>query len=136
MRLTKFIDHTATPPSTTASKKKKTKYNTQKVTVYLMIRNSVAPVMDIVKSHGWQDGTSDPQALFDKVCAAIGNDEGWCNIAWELMAIDANAYDNLRAFNARYHYLVAKLKDLQIVIPDKLLQAILLKGLKNYDASR
>jgi hypothetical protein len=27
MRLTKFIDHTATPPSTTASKKK-TKYNT------------------------------------------------------------------------------------------------------------
>jgi hypothetical protein len=135
MRLTKFIDHAATPPSTTASKKK-TKYNTQKVTVYLMIRNSVAPVMDIVKSHGWQDGTSDPQALFDKVCAAIGNDEGWCNIAWELMAIDANAYDNLRAFNARYHYLVAKLKDLQIVIPDKLLQAILLKGLKNYDASR
>jgi hypothetical protein len=38
------------------------------------------------------------------------SDEGWCNIAWDsgLMAIDANVYANLRAFNNRCHYLVSK----------------------------
>ncbi len=51
------------------------------------------------------------------------------------MAIDANNYDNLRAFTGRYHYLVAKINDLNITIPDYMLQAILLKGLKHYDTN-
>lgn len=90
-----------------------------------MIRTSTEPIMDIVKNHGWVDGDSDPKKLYDVTCKAVGNlsDEGWCNIARELMAIDANNYDNLRAFNDRFHHLSAKLKDVGITIPDKLLQA-------------
>ena len=53
----------------------------------------------------------------------------------EFFQNDATKHDNLRVWITRWNYIVAKLKDVGIVIPDKLLQANLLQGLKNYDVN-
>ncbi|EAQ91765.1 predicted protein [Chaetomium globosum CBS 148.51] len=48
------------------------------------------------------------------------SDEGWCGMVWELSQINASNYDTLRAFVSRFHYLIAKLKDVGINLPGRL----------------
>lgn len=129
--LTKFIDGTAVQPPLAASTKQHNRFRRKKGTAYLMIRNSVTPVMGIIYSYGWIDGESDPHGLYTTTCKAVSDMTvaGWCNLVRELVEIDATKFDSPMAFNARYHYLVAKVKDGGLDIPQKFLHDILLRGL-------
>ncbi|KAK4134436.1 hypothetical protein BT67DRAFT_433941 [Trichocladium antarcticum] len=62
--LTKFIDGTAVQPPLAASTKRHNRFRRKKGTAYLMIRNSVTPVMGIIYSYGWIDGESDRHGLY------------------------------------------------------------------------
>lgn len=66
-RLTKFIDHTAVRPGPEAPRKKRLRFERKASIAHTIIRASVEPVMDVMKSHGWKDGRDDAQGLYDTV---------------------------------------------------------------------
>ncbi|EAQ82905.1 hypothetical protein CHGG_11081 [Chaetomium globosum CBS 148.51] len=139
LNITKFLDGTAVEPPANASSKKKNKFRVQQTVAYAALSKSVAPVRDIIKSNGYvyAEDDFDPYKLYLATCKALTgmSDEGWCGMVWELSQINASNYDTLRAFVSRFHYLIAKLKDVGINLPDRFLQAQLLLGLKTYDAN-
>ncbi|KAK4243392.1 hypothetical protein C7999DRAFT_36283 [Corynascus novoguineensis] len=118
--LTKFIDGTVVEPSADTDIKTKNRYRVQKATAY-----------------GWveDDNEIDLHKLYKAACNAVGgmSDEAWTLLAKEFFHIDAAKYNNLRTWITRWHYIVAKLKDVGILISDKLLQANILTSLENYD---
>lgn len=133
--LSNFLDGTALPPPPTAPKQVRDSYSINKTTAYLMIRNSVEPVMDLIRSRGWTDAQSDPHALFKLTCDAVSDvaDAGWYNLFSEFAKMDASKYDSLRAFLARYLFLVARLEDRNIIFCDRARQAFLLDAMSKYD---
>ena len=139
LNITKFLDGTAVEPPANASSKKKNKFRVQQTVAYAALSKSVAPVRDIIKSNGYMyaEDDFDPYKLYLATCKALTgmSDEGWCGMVWELSQINASNYDTLRAFVSRFHYLIAKLKDVGINLPDRFPQAQLLLGLKTYDAN-
>ncbi|KAK3906168.1 hypothetical protein C8A05DRAFT_29953 [Staphylotrichum tortipilum] len=63
--LTKFIDHTAKAPKAPASRRKIARYHRKRAIAYAIILESVEPIIDVLKCHGWVDGKDDPQGLYD-----------------------------------------------------------------------
>ncbi|KAK3905784.1 hypothetical protein C8A05DRAFT_30415 [Staphylotrichum tortipilum] len=110
--LSKFLTNDDGAPADEAPQATKDEYTRNKAISHAIIRQSVKPVMDVIKHFGWTDGTDDPKGLYD-------------------MAI--RAFDNLQAFNTRYHFLMTKLEAAGVSYNDKAKLANLMKALRKWD---
>ncbi len=129
--LTRFIDNTDIIPAADATRKELFQYLWERSMAYQLLRNSVGPVMDILFAHGWKDEEDKPQLLYDTVNEAIWvNEETWCDIAFDLMPLNAANFDTLQAFLEHYSNCVAKLQDIGIEYQDRAKLAIIPKALK------
>ena len=63
--LSKFITANDGAPADTAPQEAKDTYTRNKAVAHAIIRQSVEPVMDVIKPFGWTDGTDDPKGLYD-----------------------------------------------------------------------
>jgi hypothetical protein len=127
--LTKFIDHTAKVPKAPASRRKFARYYRKRAIAYAIIRESVEPIIDALKCHGWVDGKDDPQGLYDLTLETVALfreraiEKGWrmCLRGTlediEMQGLDEDDYVD---FGKHFYEVIAKLIEAGTVIsPEK-----------------
>ncbi|KAL2020851.1 hypothetical protein VTK56DRAFT_7842 [Thermocarpiscus australiensis] len=129
-----FLDGSEVCPATATSEQEET-FRRRKLLAYSMIKYSITPVIDFVKSSGWQQENEDPKTLWDivnKTIPSISN-EHWTALIEKISTMDVERYSDLEAYLRHFHRLNDKLKAVDIVIPEKRLVAYLLRGFNNPD---
>ncbi|KAK3904255.1 hypothetical protein C8A05DRAFT_31935, partial [Staphylotrichum tortipilum] len=133
--LSKFLDGTAHEPAAGEAQDVKDAFIVKKAIAHAVIRQSVEPVMDVIKPFGWQDGVDDPKGLYDMAIRAVSgvSEETWQNLYIEFTDINPLKFDNLRAFNTRYHFLVNKLSESGVTYSERAKTANLMKAIRKWD---
>ncbi|GAB1317815.1 hypothetical protein MFIFM68171_08025 [Madurella fahalii] len=133
-----FVEGTAAVPGADATIEEQQAYRRNKMMAYSILRNSVNPVMDIIKITGYDDHTFqyDAKLLLDVIKKAILDvpEAGRNKLENELFEIPyCFDVEDLRAYVNRFDWLVWRLGGLGVVYNDKKLQSLFLDGLINAD---
>ena len=135
--LDNVVVRTTVPPAKDAPEKERQEYRRKQIMAYSIMRRSMSPVIDFVRNSGYEYGqyTFDPRLLWIATSKAINrlSVEGRHNLVQELVRIDQQNYDDLRAYVDRFHYLNNQLREVGIELDMDVLESVLLEGLKTYD---
>ncbi|KAJ4300171.1 hypothetical protein N0V88_002840 [Collariella sp. IMI 366227] len=111
---------------------KKTLFYFRKLAAYLSLRHSIGPVIDEVKKDGRPDCRSEPHRLWEAIGKAIKrlSAQQASEFVQDLLSVDHDNYGSGWAYIHRLNYLVSRLQGMGVSVDEKVLQPLVLAGIK------